>query len=723
MALRDDIIDLYQETTSRNPTEEEIAFYEDFFAGAPVEVGGKTYMSSESAATQTAGAIDPQEEAAFRAAVGATDEGRKYYEEQQQQQQQQSQDKKEEPVASVIPASQIIDLYQTELGRDPNAEEIKYYQDYYGSRGTPGIDPFEIRQFASTPEAVTYRQGFDRAFPKLYEDIFRVGPTAQQTAEARERFGDFISPDEVNRFIRDPDTISKVQSGIRSTLGIPAVTQSGTGPIDFSKFGAAPVTTGPTATAGIERLQPRETVGGIDRLIGGTMASTFASPGFTEPDYTKFRQELPDTFKTFSDLVSENIRQDAYRRGLAAAAEVTGQQIVDPTQQAMIQELAESEGNLTPMRAGGIARLYKEGGEVGDAGLANIAQKMASYGRYGDTMLAHISPEEAMMLKAMGGSGTRNPVTGLPEFFIKKLYKGIKRIVKPIYRAVKPYIPYVLPPQIGIPLAAADAGFTDGKFDAKKAAFAAAKVFAANKVQDALAGTDSFAQFNQPVEIAGPPTQADLASGIKSVTRDPSVFESIKQFGSKVGESFDPRNISLQGMRSGAEFGIGRAADALSLKGGPGSITKAAPGAVGLTTIKGAEIAEEQMKEQKARRDAILGAQERERKKYRDLAARLGQDFPFGYNEGGISSLPARYLDGAGDGMSDSIKANIGGMQEARLADGEFVVPADVVADLGNGSSNAGAERLYSMMDRIRQARHGTTKQPPEVNVNKALPA
>ena len=88
-----------------------------------------------------------------------------------------------------------------------------------------------------------------------------------------------------------------------------------------------------------------------------------------------------------------------------------------------------------------------------------------------------------------------------------------------------------------------------------------------------------------------------------------------------------------------------------------------------------------------------------------------------------MSSLPPRYLDGAGDGMSDSIKANIGGMQEARLADGEFVVPADVVADLGNGSSNAGAERLYSMMDRIRQARHGTTKQPPEVNVNKTLPA
>ena len=107
----------------------------------------------------------------------------------------------------------------------------------------------------------------------------------------------------------------------------------------------------------------------------------------------------------------------------------------------------------------------------------------------------------------------------------------------------------------------------------------------------------------------------------------------------------------------------------------------------------------------------------------RDLAASLAKQYPFGYAQGGVANLSGRYLDGAGDGMSDSILANIEGQQEARLADGEFVVPADVVADMGNGSSNAGAERLYAMMDRIRQARHGTTKQPPEVNVNKVMPA
>lgn len=92
-----------------------------------------------------------------------------------------------------------------------------------------------------------------------------------------------------------------------------------------------------------------------------------------------------------------------------------------------------------------------------------------------------------------------------------------------------------------------------------------------------------------------------------------------------------------------------------------------------------------------------------------------------GYNQGGMAM--GRYLSGGGDGMSDSIPATINNKQPARLADGEFVVPADVVADLGNGSSNAGAKKLYAMMKKIRQARHGTSKQPPEVKAEKAMPA
>jgi hypothetical protein len=72
--------------------------------------------------------------------------------------------------------------------------------------------------------------------------------------------------------------------------------------------------------------------------------------------------------------------------------------------------------------------------------------------------------------------------------------------------------------------------------------------------------------------------------------------------------------------------------------------------------------------------------------------------------------------------MSDSIPGVIGGRQPARLADGEFVVPADVVSHLGNGSTDAGAKRLYSMMDNIRKARTGKKKQSPEINADKYLP-
>ena len=99
-----------------------------------------------------------------------------------------------------------------------------------------------------------------------------------------------------------------------------------------------------------------------------------------------------------------------------------------------------------------------------------------------------------------------------------------------------------------------------------------------------------------------------------------------------------------------------------------------------------------------------------------------------GMARGGIASLGGysdggRMLKGPGDGMSDSIPAMIGKKQPARLADGEFVVPADVVSHLGNGSTDAGAKKLYAMMDRVRQARTGKKKQAPAVKTQKYMPA
>jgi hypothetical protein len=96
------------------------------------------------------------------------------------------------------------------------------------------------------------------------------------------------------------------------------------------------------------------------------------------------------------------------------------------------------------------------------------------------------------------------------------------------------------------------------------------------------------------------------------------------------------------------------------------------------------------------------------------------------YMEAGGTTGPTgapRDVVGNGDGMSDSVPADIEGVQEARLADGEFVIPADVVADIGNGSSDAGSKKLYDMMDRVRKARHGTTEQPPEIKAERLMPA
>jgi hypothetical protein len=91
-----------------------------------------------------------------------------------------------------------------------------------------------------------------------------------------------------------------------------------------------------------------------------------------------------------------------------------------------------------------------------------------------------------------------------------------------------------------------------------------------------------------------------------------------------------------------------------------------------------------------------------------------------GYSDGG------RLLKGPGDGVSDSIPAVIGNRQPARLADGEFVIPARIVSELGNGSTEAGARKLYAMMDRVQKARGktvGKNKIAANTKADKHLPA
>jgi hypothetical protein len=162
------------------------------------------------------------------------------------------------------------------------------------------------------------------------------------------------------------------------------------------------------------------------------------------------------------------------------------------------------------------------------------------------------------------------------------------------------------------------------------------------------------------------------------------------------------------------------------------SLTQIAGGAAG----QSAADAERAVKAQQA---AIVAKQDERKRRFDALFGRTVGTLParsgglmklagggMTYMEAGGTTGPTgtpRDVTGTGDGMSDSVPASIEGVQEARLADGEFVIPADVVADIGNGSSDAGSKKLYDMMDRIRKARHGTTEQPPEIQAERLMPA
>jgi hypothetical protein len=136
--------------------------------------------------------------------------------------------------------------------------------------------------------------------------------------------------------------------------------------------------------------------------------------------------------------------------------------------------------------------------------------------------------------------------------------------------------------------------------------------------------------------------------------------------------------------------------------------------------------------QQQAMGNQSAGLQQR----YMQQAPNVGRTFAeggaTGYALGGLGNLGGysdggRLLKGPGDGVSDSIPATIGRKQQpARLADGEFVIPARIVSELGNGSTDAGAKKLYAMMDRVQRARGKTTgknKVAANSRADKYLPA
>jgi hypothetical protein len=408
------------------------------------------------------------------------------------------------------------------------------------------------------------------------------------------------------------------------------------------------------------------------------------------------------------------------------------------------------------------------------------------------------------MLKAMGGSGTINPVTGLPEYFIKKVFKpvqeawkgvtnlpGIKQVsdaVTPVMQSIAPYLPYIAPfipgvgPMMAAGIGALGAGFGKGQggFNFKRGLMGGMTAYGLSNLYAGLQSAALSGQTPLPSDVAAASQAnssnvANLATleagpqaGMFEAAAQPSMGSQImsgdfsgaaSQFGDKatmMGKDFATQmgnaGEGIKNLVGAGDVSVADAAKAVGTKFGTGSATAAITGSMGMAALDEEQKYLDQQKAAGNIADAeyqqgiarIQAAKERAEQAVRDnpyqfamggqVDDELGGDysamgmdqgnlqkglFGRGYAEGGTP----RFLSGGGDGMSDSIPATINGRQPARLADGEFVIPADVVSGIGNGSSKAGAKRLYGMMDRVRKDRTGTTKQAKAINPAKLMAA
>ena len=386
------------------------------------------------------------------------------------------------------------------------------------------------------------------------------------------------------------------------------------------------------------------------------------------------------------------------------------------------------------------------------------AQELARLGRNGDTMLMHVQPSEVAGLQALakshGTTLTTNPHTGMPEAF------NMRGAVK----ALAPTALGLAGAAVGIPPVVT--GLVVGGLTAAKSgnvmqgAMAGLGAYGGGELGGSLMGAGAGAAPSAAVtpEAAMP----DLANPTMSAAPQPnaSIYSNNPQLGTSAASGPGAGAISTPPSFSSNISNMGRGAGNM-LTGQPGSwdaFTSAAGGEgraalqLGTPAMAG-----------------LMGGQE-----YKQLPTDLGYDPNFRLNLGGPAPLRlagggaignagisglygssdnpqgppisqdgyglgrlnnmdvnqqnngfARggYLDGAGDGMSDSIPAKIDGKQPAALADGEFVIPADVVSHIGNGSTKAGAHRLYDMLAKIRKARTGNSAQGKQINPRKFMPA
>jgi len=401
-----------------------------------------------------------------------------------------------------------------------------------------------------------------------------------------------------------------------------------------------------------------------------------------------------------------------------------------------------------------------------------MAESLASQGRYGDSMLVHMNPVEVAGLRAaaqrMGGDLTTNPQTGQPEAFLPFLLGlglqsglgltalqaglatglGTAAITKDLGQGVLAGLGAFGGAGIGEGLGAASAPplpVGEGFASASQAANAAAlppvsPTMVTPTVTDVGLGTGGFGGTTLPGGgmvsptsfPAGTTPSLSIPGGFSTPPGIENTALQMPSFQTTIGGNVSSvSSPSLMGglenvMSGGAE---GTAAREAFMKGVGGE-----KGLLGYTAAGIAPYAFEQptldgMGGQKSLIrpfDYDPTTQEFiERESYTapgpeymargGIIQRLAQGGLTGYKEGNI-------LRGQGDGMSDEIEASIGGEQDVLLSDGEYVVPADAVAMLGNGSTDAGANRLDEMIARLRMKKYGRDKQPPEMKAESVMP-
>ena len=515
--------------------------------------------------------------------------------------------------------------------------------------------------------------------------------------------------------------------------------------------------------------------------------------------------------------------------GMFPQSQMDKTQFATPTQMPVSREIVSSDFDTQVNPYTGDLPRFDRGGHVG---LKSIAGDLAQYGRNGDTMVAHINPQEAAMLKAMGGSGTINPVTGLREFGmfgigggggilgtgINKggsdpisnalsnnpisqgvskgfqstagmIDQGLVGLDKAVGKtipggwgtlgmAAASFIPGMTPMMMAGLGALNGSGVLrkGGSFNLQGALMGGAMAYGMSNLAQGLEAAGGAPAPDVPVssvptptatptpvgDFAGslsdptagmaqaytPPPPPGITSNLMSGNIGTAVNQAGEAISSGAGRAYDSlanfadkattgstysdlakgygENVSNAGKGIANLTGMGDGTSAAAQKAFEASGAKltntALPivmGGMGLSDLEAQRNYAKDMQSSNNAANAewnnIMAGVEQRRKRSEDAV----RAHPYQFSSGG--SMP-RFLSGGGDGLSDDIPATIEGKQPARLADGEFVVSADVVSGLGGGSSKAGAKKLYSMMDRIRKQAYGTEKQVRKVS-NRALPA